>query len=316
MDTHLNKIQGALWGTVLGDALGLPFEGVASRDLVSLRSAVDRRIERTTSWGYSDDSEMMLLLAQSLIEAGSFDPCHVVHTLAHHHDPARGYGKGTRRLLEAYLRGTHMADLPTCVWPDGSKATGGTVRLPPLVCWYAHNPVDNLSRQIERATACTHAHPEALQASQLFGHSLHWLLLHPPTTPREVGASLLAYLDQQRLLLPHAYGHTSIKARLTRWLHAPFDASALIADFGHGLLAREAVPCALACVLGASSFEQAVTHAVYLGGDTDTIAALTGALSGALMGLDALALGWRQRLHHEPRLHIIDTFSRALCRSK
>jgi poly(ADP-ribose) glycohydrolase ARH3 len=71
---------------------------------------------------------------------------------------------------------------------------------------------------------------------------------------------------------------------------------------GNGVTADEAVPLAvLAFVRSPASYENAVTEAVRCGGDTDTIAAMTGALSGALLGAERLPIAWLSRLENDAR---------------
>lgn len=48
---------------------------------------------------------------------------------------------------------------------------------------------------------------------------------------------------------------------------------------------QDTVPVALVCALKASSFEEAIRNAIYIGGDTDTIACITGGLAEALYGI-------------------------------
>lgn len=70
-----------------------------------------------------------------------------------------------------------------------------------------------------------------------------------------------------------------------------------------GIAAAEAVPAALfAFIRHIDSFTDAVTQAVQLGGDTDTIAAMTGALAGAFHGTTAIPTPWRTRLEACDRL--------------
>jgi poly(ADP-ribose) glycohydrolase ARH3 len=62
-----------------------------------------------------------------------------------------------------------------------------------------------------------------------------------------------------------------------------------VARLGNGMVALESVPTAVACfTLYPGSYEQAVGSAILLGGDTDTIAAMTGAVSGAFRGIRAI----------------------------
>jgi ADP-ribosyl-[dinitrogen reductase] hydrolase len=62
------------------------------------------------------------------------------------------------------------------------------------------------------------------------------------------------------------------------------------------------------CFLNTSSFEDALVAAVNLGGDTDTIGAVCGALSGACYGLGEIPLRWQQPL--AGRLEIIELAER------
>jgi poly(ADP-ribose) glycohydrolase ARH3 len=71
------------------------------------------------------------------------------------------------------------------------------------------------------------------------------------------------------------------------------------------------VPAALwAFLRGAPSFEQSILWAARLGGDVDTICALTGALAGALCGRDRLPAHWLDNLQRErPRVAEIETLA-------
>jgi ADP-ribosylglycohydrolase len=55
--------------------------------------------------------------------------------------------------------------------------------------------------------------------------------------------------------------------------------------------------CAVWAVRGADSFESALRAAVDVGGDTDTVAAVAGALAGARYGIDAVPERWIRALH-------------------
>jgi poly(ADP-ribose) glycohydrolase ARH3 len=71
------------------------------------------------------------------------------------------------------------------------------------------------------------------------------------------------------------------------------------------------VPAAIYCFLRhPDSFEDAVVEAVSLGGDTDTIASMTGAISGARLGIEAVPGEWVEKL--ENRNYIEDLALRLL----
>jgi len=66
--------------------------------------------------------------------------------------------------------------------------------------------------------------------------------------------------------------------------------------------ARDTLEAALWCLHRARDFEAAVIEAVNLGGDTDTIGAVTGQLAGALFGTAAIPRRWLAGLHSAGRL--------------
>jgi poly(ADP-ribose) glycohydrolase ARH3 len=77
-----------------------------------------------------------------------------------------------------------------------------------------------------------------------------------------------------------------------------------VAALGNGILAFESVPLALFCFLRwGSDFESAVVHTALCGGDVDSIAAMTGALSGALVGAAGLPAQWLARAEGGARGH-------------
>lgn len=69
----------------------------------------------------------------------------------------------------------------------------------------------------------------------------------------------------------------------------------------------EAVPCAIYAFLchaaSDKSFEELVPFAISLGGDTDTIASMAGAIGGAYWGFDAIPMDWVDSCEEVTRCH-------------
>lgn len=68
---------------------------------------------------------------------------------------------------------------------------------------------------------------------------------------------------------------------------------------------------ALAAVAGSTSLTDAIQRAIRGGGDTDTVAAIAGALAGSLHGVSAVPLDWQRRLHGWPRYRAQDLVRQA-----
>jgi ADP-ribosyl-[dinitrogen reductase] hydrolase len=63
---------------------------------------------------------------------------------------------------------------------------------------------------------------------------------------------------------------------------------------------------AAAAITGATDYRSAITRAIQGGGDTDTVAAITGALAGALYGVSGIPLSWQRKVHGWPGYDIDD----------
>jgi ADP-ribosylglycohydrolase len=88
-------------------------------------------------------------------------------------------------------------------------------------------------------------------------------------------------------------------SRLARDRAEPRDAARVL---GNGVLAEEAVPLVLFSFLRwAPDFTEVVTNTILAGGDTDTTAAMSGALCGALVGGEALPAAWLERMEAGPK---------------
>jgi poly(ADP-ribose) glycohydrolase ARH3 len=69
----------------------------------------------------------------------------------------------------------------------------------------------------------------------------------------------------------------------------------IVSELGNGIEAYNSVPTAIHSSLK-GGFKESVKYAIGLGGDTDTIGAMTGAISGACYGIDAIPERWKDKL--------------------
>jgi poly(ADP-ribose) glycohydrolase ARH3 len=87
-----------------------------------------------------------------------------------------------------------------------------------------------------------------------------------------------------------------------------------VGQLGSSLEAHRSVPTALACFASyPDSYADAVGRAIGLGGDTDTLAAMTGALSGARLGIDSIPRHLLEILEDGPKgRHYLEDLSYGL----
>lgn len=86
-----SRFAGAMLGTFVGDALGQPFEGARPQTVAELWEQVaagGKFVPRR----YTDDTQMMIGLAESLVACGGVDPAHMANCFAANFEEYRGYG--------------------------------------------------------------------------------------------------------------------------------------------------------------------------------------------------------------------------------
>jgi poly(ADP-ribose) glycohydrolase ARH3 len=147
----------------------------------------------------------------------------------------------------------------------------------------------------------THSHPLAYQ-----GATLQALSVAIALTANEVSAA--AFLSPLRAaltcfadLLQDTSPFTKRLDAIERGLAEGRSAAEVADVIGTGIEAFEAVPMALYCFLRHPvSFVDAVREAIFLGGDTDTIASMTGAIAGARLGRESIPTTWLAAVREEP----------------
>jgi poly(ADP-ribose) glycohydrolase ARH3 len=280
-----SQVLGALLGTFVGDALGMPFEGSAPGAAPANLDMVEARLGRGT---YTDDTQMMIALAESLIERGTLDEEHLARAFQSAYDPARGYGSGTRQVFALWQTGTPVARAAAQVFGgEGSRGNGAAMRIAPVAVLFRDDPA-RLSEEAARSARLTHAHPVGVDAAVVqaaaIGAALRGADIFEAAETAARSDEILAALQTVRELLGGPVVPTEVQRRL-----------------GTSSEAAESVPAALYTVLAHSSFESAVRFAVRLGGDTDTLAAMTGAVAGAVHGAHSIPWRWLEALEDGER---------------
>jgi ADP-ribosylglycohydrolase len=295
---RLDNFRGALLGTAVGDALGMPVEGWSATSIArqygEIHEMLSARLGRGT---YTDDTQMMIALAESMVRCQQVNGKDIANTYVKFCDPRRGYGGGALRSLRRISNGISWRESGVGDFPGGSFGNGGAMRIAPIGVVYGSGDMERLREVVEAAVYCTHTHPLGIDGAVCQARAIGIVAQIDPAS---------GYLSNTPLL------QTLHDAVLTDEFHAALDHIAqllqktavsveeVVSRLGHGVAAIEAVPVALYAFLAHSqSFEEAVVYAVGLGGDTDTIGAMTGALSGAYLGASQIPDRWFNALEDE-----------------
>ncbi len=285
-----SKFRGALVGTAVGDGLGAPFEG---------RSKVSPAEVAAVAWGhleltYTDDTHMMIGVAESLIKYPDFDGADMARTLVRNYEmePWRGYGPGPPGIFRRIKAGVAWDEAARDDYRGGSYGNGAAMRVAPVGLVYHDDPV-KLREVAHQSARITHAHELGREGAALQAYAVALATGLAPGKAFD-RADFLAKLTAFTV----AGCYRAKLGRFAALLEMP-DKGRVVAGLGNGVAALDSVPAAIfAFWLQPHSFEQAVLYAVSLGGDTDTIGAMAGAIAGAYLGVEAIPVGWRDRLEN------------------
>ena len=292
-----SKARGALLGSALGDALGAGFEGHWAPSLAEIDEAVEARL----AISYTDDTAMTIAFAQSLLAVGDLDEDNLAATFAQRWraEPWRGYGRGTRSLLRAISEGGSWRELaPAQFGGTGSLGNGAAMRVAPAAL-FAVGEIERTLELARRSARVTHTHALGVDGATLQAGVVAFAFRTPADEP--IGREGL--LAAARAFVAERATHE----QLDRVAALPADATPgdVATMIGCGIDALSSVPAALsAALLAGGSVADTVRYTVAIGGDTDTIASMAAAITGAHLGAEAIPETWLDRL--EDRELLID----------
>lgn len=284
---------GALLGSAVGDALGAPFEFQARG---TFRNRFQHAVHGGTgemigggafSWRpgeFTDDTQMALALAESLIErAGSFDPATTWGRFVAWAHGATDIGLTTDSALAGTDWRTAAEEAHLRLGRTGSN--GSLMRVTPISIAGALHGTDWTLHTARAQSRLTHHDEVAADAAAIAAEVIRRLV---------TGRS---FAEATTDLLSLAVSPRSAElSECVSPLWAP--------DQDDETANSEATVClaqALWAVRSTTSFEAAVTAAVNLGGDADTVAAVTGAIAGARYGIQEIPARWSSAVHGSVR---------------
>jgi poly(ADP-ribose) glycohydrolase ARH3 len=162
------------------------------------------------------------------------------------------------------------------------------MRAAPVGLLFLHD-LDRVAEQARASALPTHRHPLGIEGAQLFALAVALAVRGPPLNRSEFYRTLLLHCRSEE------FEWQLRAARKLRGQHS-------LGFLGNSLPAHRSVVTAIACFTTCpDSFERTVAKAIALGDDTDTLASMAGALSGAHLGVEAIPRQWRERLEDGPR---------------
>ena len=290
---------GSLLGTAVGDALGLPYEGLSPRRGAKLFPDSAQHHLLPSRGMVSDDTEHACFTAAALIrcqsDVGTFRKLLARSLRWWFAALPAGVGFATARAILKLWLG---------ISPERSgvhSAGNGPAMRAPILGVVLGADTDQLKRFVRASTAITHRDPKAYQAALAVALAAHQSAGDGETTPesfRATLANLLAHDNADEFL--------ELVAMASRSAAAGEPVSTFAATIGsrNGIsgYSFHTVPCVLqAWFRHPDDFAAGLQDIIKAGGDTDTAGAIFGGIAGARAHKDGIPAVWRDNIVEWPR---------------
>jgi ADP-ribosylglycohydrolase len=296
------RFSGCLIGQCLGDALGLPVEGHPPETCAEYAADLRRHRARFPLPGrgpfvprqYTDDSQLAREWMQSYADRRGFDPADYASRICAIFAENRIVGRGlatdraARRLAEG---------IP---WQEagdrrGNAGNGTAMRAAPVGLVFGHNPAEMIRVSREQSWI-THQDARCLAGSVAIAGAVALAVQPGPVHVRSWAGQLAEWVRAVDPMFAEEILCLSQWIALPAVEAAPLIARAGMPDYNDGWkwISPYVVPSVLwslyAFLRTPEDYWEAVCTTIEAGGDVDTTGAMTGAISGAHLGLQSLPL--------------------------
>ncbi|VVB93543.1 ADP-ribosylglycohydrolase [uncultured archaeon] len=296
LDKLKSKYMGCMLGAAIGDALGKQNEGLDRKEILENGYVTDYNKARAGLPGeklragqYTDDTEQMIVLAQSLIECNGFDAVDFAGRIAKwgadaQKDPLRKslVGPSSAAAIARLNSGKSWkesgSDIPSC---------GSAMRVAPIGLFY--KDLEEIESNAVLSSIPTHNSKGAIAGAVAVAVAVRSALCEK---------DCIAIIKDVTSRASKYDTDLAKKIRLSYEIREK-EPEAVSAEMGTSYLVYDTIPCAFYCLSRHfESPEKAILEGVNAGGDTDSIACITGALCGALHGIDAFPEKWLKGLEN------------------
>ncbi|MBS7159233.1 MAG: ADP-ribosylglycohydrolase family protein [Actinomyces sp.] len=311
MDPRFSRVYGALAGLALGDALGMPTQAMSPEQIRAVYGRITGLVDGDASQPYApgmpagsvtDDTEQALLIASLLLRGRASSSGRVAlnavefaHALLAWEDSMirRGsldlLGPSTKAALERVRAGED----PLTVGGEGTT-NGAAMRVTPIGIAVSTEDPEAFAEAVWSSCRVTHATRQGFQSAALVAAAVSLGIdaaRSPSLDLRSLLWKALTYVDS----LPERGAWTpdpDVVAATRRAMQlaanpASSSLECLVEQVGTSVASAHAIPMAFA-LLARDPSPQALLDAANLGGDTDTIGAIAGAILGAALGVEVL----------------------------
>lgn len=297
----MSIVKDSLYGFIVGDTMGVPVEFEDREKLINkpVTSMLGYGSHDVEEGVYSDDTSMTLATMDSIIKqngiinyndiADKF--CNWVNNNEYTAtNKVFDIGMTTKYALIKYFN--NKIDATMCGGTNiNENGNGSLMRMLPiaLYCFYKNIKDDNeIFTLVKNLSSITHAHDISILGCYIYVRYVISLL---ETKNKISSYNFIKKLDYSMFI-------EEVKLEYSRILFS--DISTLnINDINSSGYVVDTLEAVFWIVLNCSSYNESIIGAINLGGDTDTIGAITGSIAGILYGYDNISKRWISKLKNK-----------------
>lgn len=297
----MSIVKDSLYGFIVGDAMGVPIEFEDREKLINkpVTSMLGYGSHDVEAGVYSDDTSMTLATMDSIIKqngiinyndiADKF--CNWVNNNEYTAtNKIFDIGMTTKYALIKYFN--NKIDATMCGGTNiNENGNGSLMRMLPiaLYCFYKNIKGDNeIFTLVKNSSSITHAHDISILGCYIYVRYVISLL---ETKNKISSYNFIKKLDYSMFI-------EEVKLEYSRILFS--DISTLnINDVNSSGYVVDTLEAVFWIILNCSNYNESIIGAINLGGDTDTIGAITGSIAGILYGYDNISKRWISKLENK-----------------
>lgn len=268
-------LKSGIYGFIVGDALGVPYEFM-ERGSFYATTMMGYGTHNQPEGTWSDDTSMMLATLDSIKECGRIDCKDMMQKYCNWYFDSAYTANGDvfdvgNTCLDAMLRFRKDENIETCGGTDDyDNGNGALMRILPLAFYSA------TEEEIDKVTGLTHNHGISKEASRIYIALIRSLSLNE---------------DIETLLATKPLSEKFKHLRKVREMNEN--------EIRSGGYVVDTLTAAIWCFLNTYSYRECVLKAVNLGSDTDTTAAVVGALAGLKYGYKSIPKEWIESINNK-----------------
>ncbi len=304
------KYLDGLMGFVIGDAMGVPVEFQSREELLK------KPVTKMTEFGshnmpagtWSDDTSMMIATIDSINSKNGIDYEDIALKFVAYKDHAQytpdhevfGMGGTTIKALDRFAE-THDDPTTNGLTEIESNGNGSLMRILPIAYYAVETHLKDMEvlQLVKNISSITHAHELSVLGCYIYTRFAMFLL----NGKDKYSAYSMTKCVDYTMFSEEAqkYYERLLKDDISKLKIKDIHSSSFVVD---------SLEACIWVLLKSESYKEAIIGAINLGGDTDTIAALTGGLAGIINGYDFIPKEWVDKIaRKEYLLDIFEEFS-------